>query len=129
MQRVHRKLSRTEVEALRLRLTELVPERGATIPQVVRMMRLITRKSQAEYARMCAVAPRVLAAIEAGTGTPTVETLEKLLRPFGFRVGVVRTAEGWDASDEAVREPTKTHDAKGVESALIRALRKSRLKA
>jgi transcriptional regulator with XRE-family HTH domain len=52
-------------------------------------MRLITRKSQAEYARFCGVAPRVLADLEAGKGSPRVETLDKLLRPFGFQVGVV----------------------------------------
>lgn len=56
------------------------------------MMRLITRKSQMEYAQMCGVAHRVLTAIEAGKGSPTVETLEKLLRPFGYRVGVVMEA-------------------------------------
>ena len=129
MRRVHRNLSRTEVEALRLRLTEFVPVRGGSIRQVVRMMRLITRKSQSEYARMCGVAPRVLAAVEAGTGSPTVETLEKLLRPFGFRVGVVRIAEGWDATDEETSEQEKTPGAKTVENALTRALLKSRSKA
>ena len=129
MRRVHRNLSRAEVEALRLRLTELVPVRGGSIRQVVRMMRLITRKSQSEYARMCGVAPRVLAAVEAGTGSPTVETLEKLLRPFGFRVGVVRAAEGWDATDEETSELEETPGTKTVESALTRALRKSRSKA
>ena len=129
MRRVHRNLSRTEVEALRLRLTELVPVRGGSTRQVVRMMRLITRKSQSEYARMCGVAPRVLAAVEAGAGSPTVETLEKLLRPFGFRVGVVRVAEGWDATDEETSKLEETPGAKTVESALTRALRKSRSKA
>ena len=52
-------------------------------------MRLITRKSQIEYARLCEVAPWVLTDIEAGKGSPTVETLGKLLRPFGYPVGVV----------------------------------------
>jgi hypothetical protein len=32
-------------------------------------------------------------AIEAGSTNVHVETLEKLLRPFGYQVGVVRTAE------------------------------------
>jgi hypothetical protein len=72
---------------------------------------------------MCGVAPRVLAAVEAGTGGPTVETLEKLLRPFGYRVGVVRVAEGWDATDKMTSELEETPAAKTVESALTRALR------
>jgi XRE family transcriptional regulator, regulator of sulfur utilization len=92
MQRVHRKLSRDEVEALRRQLTESVPRAGSDIPQLLRTMRLIARKSQAEYAKLCGVAPRVLADIESGKGSPTVETVEKLLKPFGLRVGVVAPA-------------------------------------
>lgn len=89
MRRVHRNLSREEVESLRKELVSLVPRASADIPQLMRTMRLITRKSQIEYAKLCEVAPRVLADIEAGKGSPTVETLEKLLRPFGYRVGIV----------------------------------------
>jgi DNA-binding XRE family transcriptional regulator len=89
MQRVHRHLTKNEVEALRAKLTELVPEAQADIPDVLRLMRLITRKSQTEYAKLCGVAPRVLARLESGKGSPTLETLEKLIRPFGYRVGVM----------------------------------------
>jgi hypothetical protein len=96
MRRVHRNLSRDEVESLREELARLVPTAPATIPQLMRTMRLITRKSQVEYAKLCEVAPRVLADIEAGKGSPTVESLEKLLRPFGYRVGIVAPAEGSD---------------------------------
>jgi predicted transcriptional regulator len=93
MQRVHRNLTRDEVEALRKELLSLVPQASADIPQLMRIMRLIARKSQIEYAKLCEVAPRVLADIEAGKGSPTVETLEKLLRPFGYRVGIVAPAD------------------------------------
>jgi XRE family transcriptional regulator, regulator of sulfur utilization len=89
MQRVHRSLSRDEVESLREELVKSVPRASTDIPQLMRTMRLITRKSQIEYAKLCGVAPRVLADIEAGKGRPTVETLQKLLRPFGYRVGIV----------------------------------------
>jgi DNA-binding XRE family transcriptional regulator len=89
MKRVHRNLSRDEVEALRDKLTSLVPGAKAEIPDLLRMMRLIARKSQSEYARLCGVAPRVLADVEAGKGHPRIDTLEKLLRPFGYRMGVV----------------------------------------
>jgi len=89
MQRVRRKLSRNDVEALREQLAALVPEARANIPDLLRTMRLITRKSQAEYARFCGVAPRVLADLEAGKGNPRLDTIEKLLTPFRFHVGVV----------------------------------------
>lgn len=93
MQRVHRNLSRDEVESLRKELASLVPQASADIPQLMRTMRLITRKSQIEYAKLCGVAPRVLADIEAGKGSPTLETLQKLLRPFGYSVGIVAPTE------------------------------------
>jgi hypothetical protein len=89
MQRVHRNLSRDEVELLRRELAALVPKASSDIPHLMRTMRLIARKSQVEYAKMCEVAPRVLADIEAGNGSPTVETMEKLLQPFGYRIGIV----------------------------------------
>ncbi len=82
-------LSFYEVELLRKDLLNLVPRTAADIPSLLRTMRLIARKSQVEYAKMCEVAPRVLTDIEAGRGSPTVDTLEKLLRPFGYRVGIV----------------------------------------
>ncbi len=53
MQRVHRNLSRDEVELLRKDLLNLVPRTAADIPSLLRIMRLIARKSQVEYARMC----------------------------------------------------------------------------
>lgn len=118
MKRVHRNLSRDEVETLRERLTALVPAENASVPELLRMMRLIARKSQAEYARMCGVAPRVLANIEGGAGSPTVETLGKLLRPFGYRVGVVIDS-GESRENAAPRDETP----KTTGSALSRALR------
>jgi transcriptional regulator with XRE-family HTH domain len=121
MKRVHRNLSRDEVEGLRERLSELVPMESAGVAELLRMMRLIARKSQAEYARMCGGAPRVLTNIEGGIGSPTVETLEKLVRPFGFQVGVV------------MKGGEKLGDGGGVgldcasdASALSRALQRSR---
>lgn len=89
MRRVHRNLKRDEVEALRNELAELVPEARADIPELIRTMRLIARKSQTEYAQLCGVSPRVLADVEAGKGVQTTETLGKLLRPFGLKLGVV----------------------------------------
>jgi transcriptional regulator with XRE-family HTH domain len=133
VKRVHRNLSRDEVENLREQLTARVPIESASIPELLRMMRLIARKSQAEYAHMCGVAPRVLANIEGGAGSPTVETLGKLLRPFGYRVGVVMEANADSTSDARPGElkPRSTSASAqdspaGVESALQRALKGTR---
>jgi len=111
MRRVHRNLAKEELEALRLELTDSIPEERKSIPSLLRTMRLITRKSQAEYARLCGVAPRVLTDIEAGTGRPTVETLEKLLKPFGYRVGIVQTPVDEDAARPGPQTRAATKDA------------------
>jgi DNA-binding XRE family transcriptional regulator len=91
--RVTRALNKAQIDALRESLITMVPETQAQIGALVRTMRLASRCSQREYAKLCEVSPRVLMAVEAGHTKVHVETLEKLLRPFGYRVGVVRTAE------------------------------------
>ncbi|MFM1884971.1 MAG: helix-turn-helix protein [Pseudomonadota bacterium] len=53
-------------------------------------MRLIAGLSQAEYASLCGVSARALAQVESGQGVASLRTLEKLLKPFGYRMGVVR---------------------------------------
>jgi transcriptional regulator with XRE-family HTH domain len=71
----------------------MVPETRAGIGALVRTMRLACRCSQQEYANLCDVSPRVLMAVEAGSTKVHVDSLAKLLRPFGYRVGVVRSPE------------------------------------
>jgi DNA-binding XRE family transcriptional regulator len=89
VKRVHRDLPRDEVEALREKLAQIVPEQKTDIPEILRTLRLITRKSQVEYAKLCGVNPRVLADIERGKGNPSFKSLEKLLKPFGLTIGIV----------------------------------------
>ena len=89
MQRVHRNSIRAEVEALRDPLASLIPQARMSIPVVINTMRLITRKSETEYAALCGVAPKVLANVERGRSAPMTQTLEKLLRLFGLGIGVV----------------------------------------
>ncbi|HWJ35475.1 MAG TPA: helix-turn-helix transcriptional regulator [Steroidobacteraceae bacterium] len=91
--RVTRSLGKAQIDALREGLVTMVPETRAGIGTLIRTMRHASRCSQREYAKLCDVSPRVLMAIEAGSTNVHVETLEKLLRPFGYQVGVVRTAE------------------------------------
>jgi DNA-binding XRE family transcriptional regulator len=91
--RVTRSLDKAQIDVLRESLVTMVPETRAEIGTLIRTMRLASRCSQREYAKLCDVSPRVLMAIEAGSTNVHVETLEKLLRPFGYQVGVVRMAE------------------------------------
>jgi DNA-binding XRE family transcriptional regulator len=62
-----------------------------TIGQATRRMRKIVGLTQSEYAeKVIKIYPRVLMDVEKDRGNPTLETLEKIARPFGLKVGFVR---------------------------------------
>jgi len=53
-------------------------------------MRKITGITQTEFAgKILKIYPRVLMELERDRGNPTLETLEKVAKPFGLKVGVV----------------------------------------
>ena len=67
-------------------------ERGAlTLGQATRRMRKIIGITQAEYAtKVLKIYPRVLMDLENDRGNPTLETLEKVAKPFGLKVAFIR---------------------------------------
>lgn len=90
MRRVHRQLSTEEQTRLRTALDARIPESAEIIGNLMRDMRLAAQMSQQEYADATGVAVRALTQVENGWGNPRLDTLEKLLAPFGYRVGIVR---------------------------------------
>ena len=76
--------------ALRDDLYARVDAGDLTLVEAVKRMRKIAGRSQAEYARLVGVSPRVLIEFERGVGNPTVKTLQKLLAPFGLELTVRR---------------------------------------
>jgi transcriptional regulator with XRE-family HTH domain len=68
--------------------------------EAVRMMRKVAGKSQAEYAKLVGVSPRSLIDFERGVGNPTLETIQKILGPFGFELTV--RVRRQDATDRGV---------------------------
>ncbi|MFK7958365.1 MAG: helix-turn-helix transcriptional regulator [Lysobacterales bacterium] len=71
-------------------LIDAVHRGDLTLGQSVRRMRNITGMSQKAYAqKIVGISPRVLAEIERDVANPTVETLNKVGRPFGYRIGFV----------------------------------------
>lgn len=104
MRRVHRSLEPAQVNALREQLNDQLPAGGLSIAEVILQMRLITRRSQSEYAKLCGVAPRALADIESGIANPRMTTLQALLRPFGCEIGVVRSVEPVRALSKSVEQ-------------------------
>jgi DNA-binding XRE family transcriptional regulator len=59
------------------------------LPDAVAEIRKGFGMTQQEFAKTLSLTRRQVAEIEAGTANPTLETLEKIGRLFGFRVGFV----------------------------------------
>ena len=76
--------------ALRSELYDRAKRADLGLIEAVRMMRKIAGKTQAEYAQLVGVSPRVLIDFERGVGNPTVKTLEKMLAPFNMELTVRR---------------------------------------
>lgn len=76
--------------ALRDELYERIARGDITIAAAVRTMRTIAGRTQAEYARLVGVSPRILIELERGIGNPTLKTLTKILAPFDLEIGLRR---------------------------------------
>lgn len=89
-----RKLDADERQLLRRQLNEDIAAGAVGLAEAVRRMRQITGLTQPEFAkRVAGISPAALAQIERGKGNPTVATLTKIGRVFGFDVGFVRRRE------------------------------------
>jgi transcriptional regulator with XRE-family HTH domain len=79
-------------------------ERGAlTLGQATRRMRKIIGISQVEYAtKVLKIYPRVLMDLENDRGNPTLETLEKVAKPFRLKVAFVRQKPEQQKDSEAI---------------------------
>jgi putative transcriptional regulator len=73
------------------RLRVSIEKGEISIGQAVQDMRRISGLNQKDYAnRIIGISPRILAEIERDLANPTVETLNKIGRPFGYSIGFVR---------------------------------------
>ncbi len=83
-----RKLTNEEVTQAKQQLMDDIERGELSLGQAVRRMRLITGKSQKDFAQtIIGISPRILAEIERGVANPTIGTLNKIGRPFGYKVG------------------------------------------
>lgn len=110
-----RKLTREEIRNQKIILYNKISAGELTIGQATRMMRTIAGLTQKEYAeKVLGIFPRVLMDLEKDKGNPTLETLEKVAKPFGLRIGFVyhndqlvgaslnETAKATDTTDAVV---------------------------
>lgn len=74
--------------ASRQELNERLKAGDLSLTEAVRLMRKVAGKSQADYAKLVGVSPRVLIDFERGVGNPTLQTLKKILAPFGLELTV-----------------------------------------
>ncbi len=79
-----RKCSPQELEQLRHELFQQLDNGELTLAEASKKMRTIVGKNQIEYAKWLNIAPRTLIDLERGVGNPTLETLNKLGKPFGL---------------------------------------------
>jgi putative transcriptional regulator len=59
------------------------------LPEAVKEMRIAIGMTQADFAYHFGLTRKQVIALESGNGNPTLKTLTKICRPFGFKVGFV----------------------------------------
>ena len=85
-----RERSKGQRKALRDELYARVARGDISLVEAVKTMRKIAGRTQAVFARLVGVSPRILIELERGIGNPTIKTLSKILAPFDLEVGVRR---------------------------------------
>lgn len=80
---------REKIRERRHALSERAAAGQLRLPEGFRDMRTAIGLTQAEFARMLKMTVRQWAEIERGEANPTMETLERIGRAYGFQVGFV----------------------------------------
>lgn len=75
---------------LRQEFYQNIENDSLSLSEALKKMREIAGMTQTEYAQMVGITPRVLMDIEREKGNPRLDTLSKLGKPFGLRLGFVR---------------------------------------
>jgi transcriptional regulator with XRE-family HTH domain len=78
-----------DVRTLRRALHEDVEAGGLSVSETVRRMREVMGLSQARFGEVFGLTPRQVWELEAGAANPTLATLRRLGKPFGFQVGFI----------------------------------------
>ena len=77
------------IRELRQQLHEAVEEGGLPAVETVRRMREALGMTQARFGELFKLTERQVWELENGKANPTMETLDRLGRPFGFQAGFV----------------------------------------
>lgn len=84
-----KKPTKDEIIDRRHALTDKALAGDLALPEAIREMRQAIGFSQEKFAKMLRMTRRQIAEIERGEANPTIETLNRIGRVFGFQVGFV----------------------------------------
>lgn len=104
-------------ESPRDALSRRVDAGELSLVEALQQMRAILGLSQSAYARLVKVAPQTILDFESGRGNPTLETLRKIFKPFGFELTVRR--RGRLPADAMTRELGEVLRAELIEAAEV----------
>lgn len=90
MDKRFKKLTTAEELSERKKLSEeLALNPHLPVPVVIRKIRTALRLTKVEYAKLCGVSEATLSKLERDETSPTLATVNKLLKPVGMVVGAV----------------------------------------
>jgi transcriptional regulator with XRE-family HTH domain len=84
-----RKPTKDEIRQRRVIIGEKARSGTLALPHAVLEMRQALGLSQADFAKLFRLTTRQVAELERGDSNPTIETLDKIGRVFGFQVGFI----------------------------------------
>lgn len=71
-------------------LYDAIDQGALGFPEALRRLRRSIGKTQAQYAKLVGLSPRILKEIEQGRGNPTLKSVRKALKPFNLDITVRR---------------------------------------
>ena len=84
-----RKRTPEEIASMREKFTHDIEQGRLNLSEATTAMRHVVGKTIPEYAKILKVSQRTLSDIENNAGNPTLNTLNKIAKPFGLRVGFI----------------------------------------
>lgn len=80
-------IDRDKDREFKIAFYDAISKDNLSISESVKMMRKISKQTQAEFSQKLGLGINILKGIESGDGNPTVETLNKIGRLFGLEAG------------------------------------------
>ena len=82
-------LNSDQLREFRVALHEAIETGGLSVPETIRRMREAIGMTQQRFAEIFKLTERQVWELENGKANPTVETLARLGKPFGFQPGFI----------------------------------------